>query len=206
LIRLPRIRSSQRKRNWLIFLSLVAINQATISITVRNIATTIGATDMIATIADLIIVIKTIDAMIVVDATTRTQGTTSLTTRRMIASAITSRKRAARPCTMTSPLCRAPAICPEEGVDLVPDLLCALALVLTLVQAAGATKTIMLNNMIASQVQPPNMGVCIPRTMMMDTTVIQTRAIAFLPPSLLQRQREVIAPRNKESRQQSMNS
>ncbi len=101
---------------------------------------------------------------------------------------------------MTSPLCRTPAIHPEEGVDLVPDLLCALALVLALAQAAGAMKTIMLNNMIASQAQPPNAGFGIPLMMMMDITIAQTRAIAFLPPSLLQRQREVIAPRNRESR------
>jgi hypothetical protein len=107
---------------------------------------------------------------------------------------------------MTSPLCRAPAICPEEGVDLVPDLLCALALVLALAQAAGATKTIMLNKMIVSQAQPPNAGVRIPRTIMMDITIVQTRAIAFLPPSLLQRQREVIAPKNRELHQQSMHS
>jgi hypothetical protein len=60
---------------------------------------------------------------------------------------------------MTSPLCQVPAICLEEGVDLVPDFLCALALVLALPQAAGATKTIMSNNMIASQVQPPYTGV-----------------------------------------------
>jgi hypothetical protein len=99
-----------------------------------------------------------------------------------------------------------PAICPEEGVDLVPDLLCAPVLVLALAQAAGATKTIMLNNMIANRVQPPNAGVCILRTMMMNITILRTRAIAFSPPSLLPRQREVIAPRNKESRQQSMNS
>ncbi len=58
---------------------------------------------------------------------------------------------------MTSPLRQAPAICPEEGVDLIPDLLPTLALVLALAQAAGATKTIMSNNMIACQVQPPNM-------------------------------------------------
>jgi hypothetical protein len=40
---------------------------------------------------------------------------------------------------MTSPLCQAPAICPEEGVDLVQDHLCALglALGLALAQAAG---------------------------------------------------------------------
>jgi hypothetical protein len=42
--------------------------------------------------------------------------------------------------------------------------------------------------------------------MMMDITIARTRAIAFLLPSLLQRQREVIAPRNRELHQQSMNS
>ncbi len=107
---------------------------------------------------------------------------------------------------MTSPLCQAPATHPEEGVNLVPDLLHALDLILALAQAAGATKTIMLNNMIASQAQPPIAGVRIPRTMMMDNSIARTRAIAFLPPSLLQRQREVIAPRNRELHQQSMNS
>jgi hypothetical protein len=106
--------------------------------------------DRIVTIANLTIIIETINAMIMVNAKTRTQGTTSPTTRRMISSAITSRKRATRPCTMTSPLCQVPAICPQEGVDLIPDLLRALILVLALAQAAGATKTIMLNNMIAS--------------------------------------------------------
>jgi hypothetical protein len=88
---------------------------------------------------------------------------------------------------MTSPLCQAPAICPEEGVNLVPDILHVLALVLALAQAAGATKTIMSNNMITSRVQPPNASVFIPRTMMMDITIARTRGIAFLPPSLLQR-------------------
>ncbi len=102
---------------------------------------------------------------------------------------------------MTSPLCRVRAIHPEEGVNLVPDLRCTLALVLALAQAAGATKTIMSNNMIAYQVQPPNAGVRIPRTMMTDITIARTRAIAFLPPSLLQRQREGIAPRNRELHQ-----
>ncbi len=33
---------------------------------------------------------------------------------------------------MTSPLRQTPAICPEEGVNLVPDLLCTLVLVLAL--------------------------------------------------------------------------
>ncbi len=53
---------------------------------------------------------------------------------------------------MTSPLCQALAICPEEGVDLVPDHLSTLvpALGLALAQAAGATTTIMLTKMIAS--------------------------------------------------------
>ncbi len=99
-----------------------------------------------------------------------------------------------------------PAICPEEGVDLVLDLLRALALVLALAQAAGATTTIMSNNMIASQVQPPNAGIHTLRTTMTDITIAQTRAIPFLPPSLLQRQREVIAPRNRALHHQSMNS
>ncbi len=58
---------------------------------------------------------------------------------------------------MTSPLCQALAICPEEGVDLVPDHLCALGLALT--QAAGATTTIMSTKMIASQVQLPSTGI-----------------------------------------------
>ncbi len=105
---------------------------------------------------------------------------------------------------MTSPLCQAPAACPEKGVDL--DLLCALNLVLALAQAAEATKTILSNNMIRSQAQRPNAGVCTPRTMTMDITIARTRAIAFLPPSLLQRQREVTAPRNRELCQQSTNS
>jgi hypothetical protein len=107
---------------------------------------------------------------------------------------------------MTSPFHRALAICSEEGVNLVPDLLCTLVLILTLAQAAGATTTIMSNNMIASQAQPPNAGICTPRTTMMDITIARTKAILFLPPSLLQNQREVITPRNRESRQQSMNS
>ncbi len=55
---------------------------------------------------------------------------------------------------MTSPLCQAPAILPEEGVDLVQDLLHALVLSLALAQAAGATTIIMPTKMIASQVQP----------------------------------------------------
>jgi hypothetical protein len=45
---------------------------------------------------------------------------------------------------MTSPLCQAPAIRPEKGVDLVQDLLRALILGLALAQAAGAKTTIML--------------------------------------------------------------
>ncbi len=52
----------------------------------------------------------------------------------------------------------------------------------------------------------PKRGVCTPRTMMTDITVARTKAIAFTLPSLLQRQREIIPPRNWESCQQSMNS
>jgi hypothetical protein len=109
---------------------------------------------------------------------------------------------------MTSPLCQVPAICPEEGMDLVPYLLHAigLALGLALARAAGATTTIMLITTIASRVQPPSTGINpstgihTPRAMMTDITIPQTKAILSLPPSLLQRQRRR-APRNRESRQ-----
>jgi hypothetical protein len=110
---------------------------------------------------------------------------------------------------MTSPLCQVPAICLEEGVDLVPDHLHALvlALGLALAQAAGATTTIMLTKTIASQVQPPStgihpsMGIHTPRMRMMDITIIRTKMILSLPPSLPQRQRRRSAPRKRELRQ-----
>ncbi len=103
---------------------------------------------------------------------------------------------------MTSPLRRAPAIRPEKGVNLnllrALALVHALAIILALAQAAGATKIIISNIMNASQAQRPNAGVRTPRTMMMDITIARARAIAFLLPSLLQRQREIIAPRNRD--------
>jgi hypothetical protein len=104
---------------------------------------------------------------------------------------------------MTSPLCQATAICLEEGVDLVQDLLCNLVLLLSLAltQAAGATTTIMLTMMIARQVQPPSAGVCTLRTTMTDIAIAWTKAIPFLPPSPLQWQRKS-APRNRELHQQ----
>jgi hypothetical protein len=89
----PRIRSSQRKRKWLIFLPCVAVNQATVSIAVGNTATIIEVTNAIATIANLTIIIKTIDAVIALNVTTMTQKAPGPTTRRMIASAITPRKK-----------------------------------------------------------------------------------------------------------------
>jgi hypothetical protein len=193
--KLPRIKSSQRKRKWLIFLPCIAV--------ITNIAITIKVTDVIVTIADMTIIIKTINAMIVVDATTRTQRATSPTTRRIIASTITPRNKATKLCIMTSPLCQVPAICPEEGFDLVQDLLPTLVLVLglTLAHVAGAMTTIMLTKMIASQAQPPSVSICTPRMTMMDITITRTKAILFLPPSLLRSQRRS-APRNRESCQQ----
>jgi hypothetical protein len=134
-------------------------------------------------IGDTTIVIETISATIALDAMTRTQRAPSLMTRRMIAGTITSRKRAARPCIMTSPLCQVPPICPEEGVNIVPDLLRGLALA----QAVGVTSTIMSTKTIASQVQPSSTGICTPRTMMTNITIAQTKAILSLPPPLLQR-------------------
>jgi hypothetical protein len=86
---------------------------------------------------------------------------------------------------MTSPLRQVPAICPEEGVDLVPDHLCTLILGLALAQAAGVTTTIMLTKTSASQVQPPSTGIhpgkgiCTPSTTMMDITIAWTKMILF---------------------------
>jgi hypothetical protein len=176
LEKLPRIGSSQRKRKWLIFLPRVAVNQATSSIDATNIAITIKATNAVATIANLTIVIKMIDAMIALDVMTRTGRAPSATKRRMIASAITSRKRVTRPCIMTSPPHQAPAICLEEGANLVQDLLCTLVLILglALAQAAGAMTTIMSTMMIARQVQPPSAGICTPRTRMTGITIART--------------------------------
>jgi hypothetical protein len=107
---------------------------------------------------------------------------------------------------MTSPFCQALEICPEEGVDFVPDHLRALVFAFTLAQAAGATTTIMFTKTIASQVQPPSRGIhpsrgiCTPKMTMVDITIAQTKAILSLPPSPLQRQRRS-APRNRESHQ-----
>jgi hypothetical protein len=107
---------------------------------------------------------------------------------------------------MTSPLCQALAISPEEGVNLVPDHLCTLSLALALAQAAGTTTTIMLTKTIASQVQPPSTGIhpstgiFTLRMMMTDITIAWTKGILSMPPSPLQRQRRS-APRNRELRQ-----
>ncbi len=203
LRRLPRTRSSQKRRKRLIFLSRVAMNRATGSIVATNIAPIIGATNAIATIANPTIVIKMIDATIALDVTTRTQRAASPTKRRMIASAITLRKRATWPCIMTSPLCQARAICPEEGVVLDQDLLRTLILGLALAQAAGATTITMWLRTIASQARSPSTGTrSPPRVMTVDISIALIRAILFLPPSPLQWQRKVSAPRNRESCQQ----
>jgi hypothetical protein len=197
---LPRTRSSGKRRKWLIFLPPVAMNQATSSIVATNIATIVKATGTIATIADMIIVIKTINAMIVLAMTTRTQRAGSPTKRRMIISAITSRKRVVRPCIMTSPLCQARAIRPEEVAVLSQDLFPVLVLGLALVQVAGATTVTMWLRMTASQACSPSMGTCTPLGVMtVDVSIALTRAISFLPPSLLQRQGNVTAFRNRES-------
>jgi hypothetical protein len=105
---------------------------------------------------------------------------------------------------MTSP--QAPAIRPKEGVDLVPDHLCALVFVLGLglTQAAGAIATIMLIKMTTSLVQHPskgihpNTGTCThPRVTTADAFIARTKAILCLPPFLLQKQRRS-ALRNRE--------
>ncbi len=152
--RLPRTKCSQRNQKWLIFLLRVVVNQATVNIVVINIATIIKATNATATITNSTFVINTINATITLNATTRNQRAPSPTTRRMIESAITPRKRATRPCIMTSPLCQARTIRPEEGVVLFQDLLCALVLGLALTGAAGATTTTMWPKMTTGCIHP----------------------------------------------------
>ncbi len=93
---------------------------------------------------------------------------------------------------MTSP--QAPTIRPKDGVDIVPDHLCALVLVLSLAlaQAAGAKTTIMLIKTTANLVQHsskgihPSRGTCTPpRVTKADAFIAWTKAILSLPPSLL---------------------
>jgi hypothetical protein len=147
-------------------------------------------------INDPTIVIETINATIALNATTRTQRVPCPTTRRMIAGAITSRKRATRPCIMTSTLHQAPAICLEEEVNLVQDLLCALDPMLA--QAAGATTTTMWPKMTAGQICPSSTGIHTPpRVTTADAFIALIKAKPSLPPSLIQRQRRS-APRNRE--------
>ncbi len=185
LRRLPRRSSSQKRRRRLIFPSCAAVIQATGRIVAR-IATIIEATNANATTDDPIIIIKIIDTTITLITKTRTTRATSPMRRRMIASMITSRKRVTRPCTMTSPLNWAWTPHPEKRVALVQDLLLAFVPVLALTWAAGAMPTIMRLIMIARQACPPSAGTCtLPRTMTTDISIFLTRAILFLPPSLL---------------------
>ncbi len=72
LEKIAKDKKQPKEKKWLTFLPRVAVNQATVSIVVVNIATTIKATDAIVTIANLTIVIETIDATIALDATTWT--------------------------------------------------------------------------------------------------------------------------------------
>jgi hypothetical protein len=105
---------------------------------------------------------------------------------------------------MTSPLCQAQAICPEEGVVLAQDLFCALVLILglALARAAGATTTTMWPKMTTGQIRPSSAGTRTPlRVTMADVSIHLIRAIPFLPPSPLQLQRKVSVLRNRESHQ-----
>jgi hypothetical protein len=104
---------------------------------------------------------------------------------------------------MTSPLCQAQAIFPEEGVVLAQDLIHAHILGLGLAQAAGPRTITVWLRMTASQGRSPSVGTCTPlRVMTADVSIALTRVIPFLPPSPLQRQRKLSAPRNRESHQQ----
>jgi hypothetical protein len=198
LDKIAKDKKQPKEKRRLMFLPRVAVNWATVSIAVVTTVTIIEATNAIATITDLTTIIERTNATIALDVTTRTWKVPSPMTKRMITSTITPRKRATRPCIMTSPLSRAPVICPEKEVDLVQDLLRALNLGLALAQAVGAMTTIMSTKMIASQAQTPSTGTPTPpRMTTADAFIALTKAILSLPPSLLQRQRKS-APRNRE--------
>ena len=81
---------------------------------------------------------------------------------------------------MTSPFCQVRAICLEEGVVLLQDLLRALVLGLALAQAAGATMTTMWPKMTAGRIHPSSMGTRTPpRVTMAEVSIALTRAIPF---------------------------
>ncbi len=143
--------------------------------------------------------------MITLIVKTRTTRTKRPMRRRMIAITIMSRKRVTRPCTTTSPLHQAWTLCQKKGVALVQDLLLALVPVLALAQAAvaGATPIIMCLMMTASQAYLSSMITCTLSTTMTDKSIVLMKAILFLPPSALQKQRRVSIASNRELRQQS---
>ncbi len=95
--------------------------------------------------------------------------------------------------------------CPEKEVAPVQGLLLALCSIVSLAWAAvtQAMLTIMCLMMTASQADPPSASTCtLLRTTMMDISIVPTRTILFLPPLLLQKQRRVSVPPNRESPQQ----
>ncbi len=174
-LRRPRRQNSQKRKKWLIFPLHAAVIWDTGSI-VASIATTFNAPNMITMTKDLTILIKMIKATITLIVKTRTTKTKSPTRRRMISSTITSRKKATRPC--------------NRKVALAQDLLLALIPILIWAAAAGATPTIMCLIMTASQADPSSTITHTPRMMMTDVSITLTRVILFLPPSLLQWQKE----------------
>jgi hypothetical protein len=72
LRRLPRLKSSQKERKWLIFPPHVAMNQATSSIVATSIVITIEVTDAIPMTNNPTIDIETINTTIILVTTIRT--------------------------------------------------------------------------------------------------------------------------------------
>jgi hypothetical protein len=205
LRRLPRTRSSQRRRKWLNFLSHVAMNQATGSIIVINIATTIKVTNVTATITNPTVIIKTINQrhnhFQHEDKDSKTKSTKSYD-KKDDCKCNHSKKKSNKAMHNDLSSLLSTGNLFKEGVVLFQDLICALVISHALVQVEGARTTTMWPKMTAGQVRPSSMGACNPlRVMTADTSIGLTRAIPFLPPSPLQRQRKVSAPRNKESHQ-----
>jgi hypothetical protein len=176
----------------------------TTGIIVSKTTTTTKTADTITTNNNMTVAIKTINAMIALVAKRRA-ARKSPTRRKMIASAITSRRKVMGPCITTCPCYHAQILCLEKGVAPVQGLLLAHAPVLALAQAAatGAMQTIMSPMMTSSQADPSSASICTLRIPTMDITIVPRKAVLFLPPLLLQKQKRTSVLPNRKLRQQS---
>ncbi len=162
-------RSSQKKRRWLIFLSLAAMIWTTGSIVART-ATTINATNTIAKNNNMTVAIKTINATITLVAKRR--ATRKRPTRRKMSANVITSRRMTRSCTTTNPLCRVWTFHPEKEVTPIQGLLLAHDPGLAQAAVTGAMQIIIFLIMTASQVGPSSMSICTLKTITADKSTV----------------------------------